>query len=353
MVRNIARIIWHGTAAVFIMTICTFFLWGFIGYIVFDKVSLGGRFGLAVVATLAASVCIVFFTALSIIRSSGQWVEQFNSWSRRNASRLSIGVPAILLLIPGLFLSPYACESLSRAADAESAQQVFELEGISSIEPGSMEYTLAEFERSRRRLEGIWPLPEDTPPISLHFFRDISEYHSTIGSEWSAGLLWCQETRATIFVPLEEVPDIFSEDEESDTPLHEMVHAMICQSIGKQAFRSIPSWFHEGIAQFHEYGSFFRFSARVNNRISVWFKRQELMNPNRFCSYIPHDDYAEISLFYATAWEFVRSLAVGRGIDALNAVVADVGSGMAFEDSLRNHFGGTCIDLYSEWFHSL
>lgn len=333
------------------IVVYTFLLWGLIGYIAFDEVSLGPRFGPIVIATLIASIFVMSVSVLFLVRNSDspkKWTEGFNSWSRRNTSKLMVGFLVIVLLILAALASPQACEHLSRATDAESARQVFELVGISGIESDRTEYTLAEFERARRRLEGEWPTPDDSLPISLHFFRDIGEYHSAIGKDWSGGALSCRETRITIFIPLEEVPEIFSEDEESHTPLHEMVHAMICQSIGKRAHRSIPSWFHEGIAVFHEHESSSR-SRRVSNRFNVWFSRQDLMNPDRFCNYIPLDNRAEIALFYATAGEFVRSLATGHGSDALNLVIQGVASGLAFEDSLRSHFGGTCINLYSEW----
>ncbi len=355
MVRNIARLIFHGFSTVFTIIVCAFFTWGLIGHIAFDRVSLGPRFGLTVVVTIVASICVVIISRLLIIRASDslkRWGEHFPSWSRSNKKKLIVGSLAIFLLILSPTMSSFACERISRAIDAESARQVFAIVGNSATEPGSTEYTLAEFERARRRLEGQWPIPENSLPILLHFFRDINEYHSAIGADWSAGALSCRETRITIFIPLEEVPEIFVGDEESHTPLHEMVHAMICQSIGKRAHRSIPSWFHEGIAEFHEHESSSH-SKRVSNRFKVWLSRQDLMNPDRFCDYIPPNNRAEIALFYATAGEFVHSLATGHGSDTLNAIVEDIGAGVAFEDSLRSFLGGTCIGLYSEWSRSL
>ena len=75
---------------------------------------------------------------------------------------------------------------------------------------------------------------------------------ATSGFEWSGGYTSCQEEGVTVGVPLENASNVLEELPASRTPLHEMVHATWCQSLTRDLFRSIPRWFHEGMAQWYE-----------------------------------------------------------------------------------------------------
>ena len=261
----------------------------------------------------------------------------------------------LLFAIMTASLSPRLVEYFSRASDAEAALQEFYVIYSPNVEPPRVERTLAEFERARRRLEGQWPTPpKESPTISLRLFRNLREYQAVFGSgTWSVGGMRCEENGAVIGVPLEEASTFLSEEHPSRTPLHEMVHATMCQSLGTQAFYSIPSWFHEGMAQLYEGEGFTQLDERALNRFTVWFKRGDLMTPEEFCRYMPRSSPAGVSLFYATAWEFARSLEARHGRDALNAVVSEVASGRTFEDSLQTHLSGACTSLYGDWSRDL
>ena len=138
----------------------------------------------------------------------------------------------------------------------------------------------------------------------------------------------------------------------SPAPLHEMVHAMVCQSVGAEAMISIPSWYHEGLAQLHSMRGIARVGDRVFSRLVVRFRRGGRLPPDRFCFGRPVSSSAGAALFYGVAWEFVRFLSAQHGVDDLNGVVTDVADGMRFRDSLLSKFGGDCTDLYGRWLES-
>ena len=267
------------------------------------------------------------------------------------ANTLSWPLALVLMLaIVAPVAFPRLSERLSRASDAEAALQEFYVSYSPNLEHARVERTLAEFERARRRLEGQWPRPEESSPITLHLFQTLREYRTAFASDlWSGGGTYCGQNGVVIGVPLEEP----SEREASRTPLHEMVHATMCQSLGTQAFYSIPRWFHEGMAQLYEGDGFAQLDERALNRLTVWLKRRDVMTAEAFCGYTPRDSPAEVSLFYDTAWEFARSLEASHGRNALNTVVAEVAYGRAFEDSLQTHFSGTCTRLYADWSQGL
>ena len=124
---------------------------------------------------------------------------------------------------------------------------------------------------------------------------------------------------------------------------------MVCQSLGAEAMLSIPSWYHEGLAQLHAKRGIARVGDRVFNRLVVRFRRGGRLPPDRFCFGQPTSSPAEAALFYGVAWEFVRFLSAQHGVDDLDGVVEDVAAGIGFRDSLLFRFGEECTDLYGRW----
>ena len=333
------------------------FLWGFITtlveLVVVEAVSLGPRFG-PMTTVGAPLIALPIAVGLSLIKPRNP--EQSSDWHKRHPKKAALILIVVPLLMVGVAMSPAIIEHRSRGSDADAALQSFVPIYESGVDPAKVERTLAEFERARRNLADQWLVPDSSPRISLVLFRDIREYkaYMTIsGLDWSGGYALCLENGVTIGVPLEDASNLLEESPASRTPLHEMVHATWCQSLGQDPYRSIPRWFHEGMAERYENKGVRQFLDRALNRWAVWIGRGGLLSATEFCGYTSGASRADIGLIYSTSWEFIRSLEAGHGIRNLNAVVEDVGAGKDFEDSLRDRFGGTCHELYTAWSQSL
>ena len=331
-----------------------FFFWAFIlallEVIVIATVSLGPRFGLMtmIVAPLAALPVAIGLTLIKADRVGHA------QKSKQHYSRKAVGLLVVLtLLMVAAGLSPTIVDHLTRSEDAAAALLSFEPIYASDVDPARVERTLAEFERARRQMADQWLVPESSPRIALYLFRDIHEYTARTGLHWYGGHASCSASGVTIGVPLEAAPNLLEEVPASRTPMHEMVHATLCESLGSSSFRSIPRWFHEGMARRYENGGIRQSAERVFHRASVWLQREDLLSAARFCGYTYGDHRSEVNLFYGTAWEFIRSLEARHGIQALKSLLDDVREGKGLERSMRERLGGTCEELYSEWSESL
>ena len=312
-------------------------------------VSLGSWFGpMAMVVAPLVALSIAIRLTLAKPRSDGR----LNGWLKQHELKAFLLPIVATLPVAAIAMSPAIIEHRSRSQDAEAALQSFVPIHGSGVDQARLERTLAEFERARRNLAGQWSIPDSSPPISLYLFRDIrqyKEYMATIGLDWSGGYAICREDGVTIGVPLEEASNVFEESHASRTPLHEMVHATWCQKLGQGPYRSIPRWFHEGMAKRYDSVGISQFFDRALNRWMVWLNRGRIMSAAEFCGYTSGGSRAEIGLLYGTSWEFIRSLETGHDIQRLNAVIGDIQAGKDFEDSLRDRMGGTCVGLYEEW----
>ena len=333
------------------------FLWGLITVaaelVILEVVSLGPRFG-TMTTVVAPLIALPIATRLALIKPRS--TSRSDEWVKRHPRKFALIFTVAILLIVGLAMSPRFMEHRSRGGDAETALQSFIPTHGAGVDPSKVERTLAEFERARRHLVDKWQVPETSPPISLYLFRDIREYRAhmaTFGREWSGGYASCLDDGVTIGVPLEDASNVFEESPASRTPLHEMVHAIWCQSLGRSFYSSIPRWFHEGMAQWYANAGWRQFPERAMNRWSVWIGHGGLLSATEFCGYTSGGSRAEIKLLYGTSWEFIRSLQAGYGIQSLNEVVDDVRSGKSFNDSLLDRFGGSCGELYAAWSQSL
>ena len=313
-------------------------------------VSLGPRFN-PMAMIVAPLLALPLAIGISLIRPS-----RVNR-AEKARKRLSWKTLALLFVIPlpmiAVAMGPRMADHLSRSVDAEASLRSFAPIYPMDVDPAGVERTLAEFERARRQLEGEWPAPGPSPRITLLLFRDLHEYRALTGLDWYGGHASCTEHGVTISVPLEEAPSLFDEEvPASRTPMHEMVHATWCQSLGPFAFRSVPRWFHEGMASRYQNEGFRQLPQRLLNRAAVWLQRDNLLSPSSFCGYTSGGLRAEERLLYGTAWELIRSLEAAHGEQALKSLLEDVKEGKSFERSLRDRLGSTCEDLYSEWSRS-
>ena len=339
--------------AVLFSVMCFFFAVG--------QIPLGPQFKLAIVGAPIGGIAITVTLALGIRllsklslkrelkEKSGklQWPE----FSRREilAGAFIIG---IVIVACWFVLETWTSARDGRIASrAEMAREEFEVFFYGNgFEQTQVNQTLAELQEAYEHLGEELPKQIREDQISVRLFRDLREYRNITATPWAFGSVLCNANGTFIAIPLEYIPDLLSEDE-SRTPMHEMVHALMCQALGPEAAHSVPVWFHEGMAQLYEsdgpgkgYG--------VSSRILVWFKRRDLMAAHPFCSASTWVSKTEAQLFYRTSLEFVRTLEYRHGRDKLIAVVQAVQDGGTFEESLQSQLGGTCDELYERWFAS-
>ena len=217
--------------------------------------------------------------------------------------------------------------------------------------PEAVNQTLRELEDSFQRLQNTWVLPEMSNKIRVWLFRNLQDYQTITGNQDAGGHASCpSELGPAIVIPLERAPSAATDDNFSRTPMHEMVHALMCQSLGNEAFYSIPRWYLEGVAQRYEMEGISRIMSRVQKRTSLWLSKTSLMAPDRFCARrLRTRDELEHALFYETSREFVNSLEARHGIEALNLMADDVRTGATFNESLEKRMGGSCNELYMKW----
>ena len=330
---------------------------------VVDRVPLGPDFRWAVAVYLADAVLTSLAFVLLISRAgvvAGSRPPGGRRWWTLRRVLLGLGVVALLLAVWAVgLLALNGVRSSWTALDASSARQEFRVFTYGDdLDHARLDRTLAEFEQARRGLEGEWPQSGEALPVELHIYWDIQQYRDRRGTEWSVGQAYCQPRRAVVAIPLEEAVSALGSGDHSRAPLHEMVHSMMCRSMGPGGFFLAPSWFHEGMAQLYESEGHLRLVRRAWARMLVSLTGEFLPAPETFCGRQGYDSPDDVALFYAAAMEFVRFLEARHGRGALNGVVRDVGSGGAiwdagsvgvFENSLRGRLGGTCVELYGEW----
>ncbi|MXZ02143.1 MAG: hypothetical protein F4Y88_00235 [Chloroflexi bacterium] len=302
------------------------------------------------VATLAAVVPMSLFAMLR--KPLGHVFSRVN-WPETSAKLNAVIAICLLLIVIGFLIGMDRLEQSRIRAASDAALQQFDVTTYGEdLDISRFDRTLAEFEWARNRISSEMPATHFKTPIDLHIFETLNDYHIGTGRPLSAGSMVCDAEGAVVFVPLEEAIDPLAENDSTQTPVHEMAHAMLCHTIGRTAFYSVPLWFHEGFAQIYENEGRQKRIYRIGNRSIVWLKRHDLMKPEEFCHFRFGGSHSEIRMFYRTSMEFVRYLKHYHGHQGLLALIDDVRQGTAFTESLAVRFGGTCETLYAGWLAS-
>lgn len=262
-----------------------------------------------------------------------------------------IAIPAML----GVGTLKLEFEEQRNAQTAEVARNRFVVAMYSDLGPEfgreAVNQTLKELEDSFQRLRHTWVLPETVDKIRVWLLRNLQDYQSITGKQDAAGHALCPpQLGPVIVIPLEKAPTAWADDNFSRTPMHEMVHALMCQSLGQEAFYAIPRWFHEGMAERYEIEGYPRIMLRVQKRAMLWLNRHRLMAPDEFCAMeLSATGVLERALFYEASREFLNSLEASHGLDTLNRILDDVRAGTTFNESMERRLGGSCRELYSRW----
>ena len=322
-----------------------------------ELTTLGPHFKQNVVIAWALALLSGGLATAAMERHQGKETGSSDQWSFSRKQTIALSIMAVLVMLGSLLGVIVRKEVEERRNDdkAEEARHRFAVTSYLGKGPefdmDAVNQTLGELEDGYHRLKDNWTLNEETDRIQVWLFRDVQDYQTRIGQKDRAGHVWClPEYPPVIIIPLEEPPSASNADNPSRTPMHEMVHALMCQSLGAEAYHSIPKWFHEGMATRYQTEGLRRLDMRMVSRIATWWNRDELMSEEKFCTQDPQPvDGEERGLFYTTSLEFVKSLEAKSHINNLNQVVEDVRTGGTFEESMRRRIGGNCGELYGEW----
>ena len=316
-----------------------------------DQTPIGPTFNLlllgsTIAGTATAALVILFFLSRTTTQKTKREVPL------RNYIYLAVKLLVLAAFIAAFVVIWVGVRDSQTKKKAATAQREFKIEHQGAgFERGQVDQTLAELQEAYETLSGELPEPIGESQITIKTYRDLTEYRTDLGFERSFGAVRCTLNGPIIYIPLEE-SNILTEDEGSRTPKHEMVHAVMCQALGMEKMYSIPSWFHEGMAQIYENDGPYKFFDRVLNRTFVWFLQSKLAPGKNFCTEPTWDSGFEATLFYGTSLEFVRAMESKHGRDKLISVIQEVQQGASFPMSLRSQFGESCDGLYSKWLES-
>ena len=322
-----------------------------------ELVPIGPQFAKGVITawSLATLVSALIIATPQVLKKKGTPSSKRSPLERgQGIALIIIGVLGVVLPFIILFLEREITE-MRNESKAERAKSRFaithHLGGGPEFGKESLEQTLAELEDSYLQLRRNWTIHQETERINIWLFRDLQAYSEATEQDDATGHVWCSHDQGPVIsIPLEEAPSASKQDNFSRTPMHEMVHALICQGLGRERFIAIPSWFHEGIATRYETEGFLRVKMRIEIRVATWLKRNELLDQERFCTESPQRmSRLDAVLFYASAHEFVRFLQSKYELSSINMVVEDVRTRLPFEESIQKRFGGTCQEIYGDW----
>ena len=325
------------------------------------SVPLGPRFNPSVLTAWLIAIAVVSLATAWGCRRTEKNSPKSDRWTLTQKQKTILGravIGAGLLVIVAAVSVPFIVIEIKEDHNAWKSEKARRNFAVTShlgngpeFEVEAFDQTLAELHDSFQELKDNWTVQPEADRIRVWLFRDLQDYRIRTGQETASGHAWCtEEFGPVIAIPLEDAPSTSNNDTFSRTPMHEVVHALMCQSLGAEAFRSIPSWFHEGLATKYQMDGFRRTVQRIITRSVTWWKRDQFLKPESFCN-VHASELSEKRqvILYATALEFTKFLQSTHGIETLNMIVDDVRTGTGFGESLESRLGGTCQALYNQW----
>ena len=211
--------------------------------------TLGPQFKIATVGAPVAGIAVPVAMALMGRLLHKRWPKRefkeegrkfkFGSLSRRE------WIAGAAIAAIGIWASLEALEIWTSIRDeriasrAEMARQEFEVSLYGDrFERAQVNQTLAELHEAYEHLGREFPKQIRKSSISVYLFRNLLEYRTIAARPGTFGFVQCTATGTLLAIPLEYIPDLFAEDE-SRTPMHEMVHALMCQALGSEPFHSV------------------------------------------------------------------------------------------------------------------
>ncbi len=128
-----------------------------------------------------------------------------------------------------------------------------------------------------------------------------------------------------------------------DSVLHELTHLLVDTKVNSPLSPGVPSWLHEGLAQFFEVGSSSGYTSRLDGAASD-NRLLTLRNRNS----VPARGN-EISLFYTQVGSFVGELIEDRGPEPMAETLRLINDGRSAADAIEVAYGQPLWELENEW----
>ena len=254
------------------------------------------------------------------------------------------------MLVVAAFLAPTVGSLLSEQTSgrmlAQAGASQFLMSAPAGLPTSRVDRTMAQLEKAYTSLSTTWGIADDDSPVPVQLYTDVFENPSKINEHRSvAGAVRCTATGPEILLAAEETGTL----EPSSVPRHEIVHAMMCEALGQSLMNLIPRWFHEGTATYYENDGWRDMPNRSARRLHVWLSRDSLLEPAEFCGYFSDQLPSQVSMFYATAGEFVEELVQRYSPDVIPDVAFKTAETMDFERAFSDVTGSICTRIYAEW----
>ena len=125
--------------------------------------------------------------------------------------------------------------------------------------------------------------------------------------------------------------------------VHELTHLLVDETVSSPLSAGVPSWLHEGLAQYFEAGS----SEPYTRQLTRAARNNELLTlRNR--NTIP-GLRAEVGLFYRQAGSFVGELIERHGAEKMAETLRLINSGQRAPEAIENAYGEPLWSLENNW----
>ena len=264
-----------------------------------------------------------------------------------NGSTAAILASAAILTMTGAILWHSFQIAADRRTRAEAVQEM-EITILGHI-PGDRDinFTIAELERHRRDLEEKWPPAPGASPLRIRVHPSLQAYQDALGSPLYQGRTVCTTQGAEIDVPAAQDPGIRRRS--TPTLRHEMIHAIMCRSLGYHRQRMIPKWIHEGVASQAEHTGYLGMIQRGIQKMSIAIRPRPALEPRLICAMNPELNDETLAPFYQTSAEFVRALEKRHGRGFIARLIDQTGDGHSFNSRMVHTTGRGCTETYRHW----
>lgn len=129
----------------------------------------------------------------------------------------------------------------------------------------------------------------------------------------------------------------------ADSVIHELTHLLIDTKVNSPLSPGVPSWLHEGLAQFFETGDSNRYTSQLGRAAS---------NDNLVTLYNRNTVPAQrdqISLFYTQVGSFVGELIEDHGPERMAQTLTLINQGREADEAVEVAYGKSLWELENEW----
>ncbi len=136
---------------------------------------------------------------------------------------------------------------------------------------------------------------------------------------------------------------------ETDTVVHELTHAILCELAGASQTDSYPRWFHEGLSEYE--AAKFEYEPDIFRHLSLWIHKDMIMPYKQFIAFNPgvEENRTKRDFYYGTCLQLILYIEHNFGNNALQTIVCQVADGNEFDAVLLAVTGMPPAEMYEEW----